>query len=144
MPEKEAGMAKLTESATTRLNSIAPQFLVTDVVKAAEYYRDRLGFTIGPYFEDPPVFVIVERDRARIMLSLAEGGRGGSNRSFKQVSIDAYLWVDGVDALYEEFEANGADLCLAPTDRFYGLREIEVRDLDGYVLCFGQPIESAG
>jgi hypothetical protein len=27
-------------------NGIAPYFLVADVVKAAEYYRDKLGFTI--------------------------------------------------------------------------------------------------
>jgi hypothetical protein len=61
---------------------IAPYFLVADVIKAAEYYRDKLGFTIrGYFFEDPPVFGMVGRgDGQIIMLSLMEGGRGGSNR----------------------------------------------------------------
>ena len=33
-----------------RVTGIAPYFLVADVVKAAEYYRDRLGFAIRGYF----------------------------------------------------------------------------------------------
>jgi Bleomycin resistance protein-like N-terminal len=34
---------------------IAPHFLVADVARAAECYRDKLGFEIGPYFQNPPV-----------------------------------------------------------------------------------------
>ena len=124
-----------------RLTGIAPEFLVADVVKAAEHYRDRLGFTIvGYFFEDPPVFAMVGRDDKIIMLSLMEGGRGGSNRDFKRDAIDAYLWVDDVDALYTEFRQKQADIVLPPTLRVYGMKKFEVRDLDGYVLCFGEDI----
>ena len=38
------------EKAASRLLGIAPYFLVRDVVKAAEYYRDVLGFTVRRYF----------------------------------------------------------------------------------------------
>jgi hypothetical protein len=34
-----------------------------------------------------------------------------------------------------------------PQPRVYGMKEMAVRDLDGYLLCFGQdmaPAESAG
>jgi uncharacterized glyoxalase superfamily protein PhnB len=123
----------------SNLTAIAPQFLVEDVVRAAEYYRDKLGFEIGSYFEDPPVFVIVRRDDARIMLSLIEHDRSGSNRKWKDVAIDAYLWVNDVDSLYTEFSAKGATVSGPPYLQFYGIRKIEVRDLDGYVLTFGQP-----
>jgi hypothetical protein len=62
-----------------RITGGAPFFLVTDVVRAAEYYRDRLGFTIrGYFFEEPPVFAMVGRDDQIIMLSLMDAGRGGS------------------------------------------------------------------
>jgi uncharacterized glyoxalase superfamily protein PhnB len=122
------------------LTGIAPQFLVEDVRAAAEYYRDRLGFKINEYLEDPPVFVIVERDGQRIMLSRVEGGRGGSNRTHKSYAIDAYIWARDVDSLHAEFAASGARSLTEPCDQFYGLREIEVLDLDGYVLCFGSPV----
>jgi len=126
-----------------RIGGIAPEFLVTDVTKAAEHYRDKLGFRIVSYFfEEPPVFAMVGRDDQIIMLLLAEGSRGGSNRSHKPEAIDAYLWVDDVDALYGELQQSGADIIMPPTLRIYGMKEIEVRDLDGYVLCFGQDMPS--
>jgi len=41
---------------------LAPQFVVTDVRAAAEYYRDKFGFEIlGYFFSEPPVYAIVRR-----------------------------------------------------------------------------------
>ena len=62
---------------------IAPHFLVADVVRAAEYYRDKLGFEIGPYFQRPPVFVIVQRDGIAIQLARMEEGRGARTETGK-------------------------------------------------------------
>src|SRR5215475_146650 len=98
-----------------RLTEIAPFFLVADVVKAAEYYRDKLGFTIrGYFFEDPPVFAMVGRDKLTIMLSRMDSGRGGSNRQWKAEAIDTYIWVDDVDAVYAELQQTGADIISPP------------------------------
>ena len=128
----------------SRLTAIAPYFLVADVVRAAEYYRDKLGFTIQGYFlEEPPVFAMVGRDDLTIMLALMEGGRGGSNRDHKPIGLDAYLGTEDVDALYAELQASGADIVAPPVQRIYGMKELEVRDLDGYVLCFGQDIPAS-
>lgn len=128
----------------SRLTAIAPYFLVTDVVQAAEYYRDKLGFAIrGYFFEEPPVFAMVERDQLIVMLALTEGGRGGSNRRHKDIGLDAYLWVDDVDALHAELRASGADIVAPPITRVYGMKELDVRDRDGYVLCFGQDVPTA-
>jgi uncharacterized glyoxalase superfamily protein PhnB len=124
---------------SARLTAIAPYFLVADVVQAAEYYRDRLGFAIrGYFFEGPPVFAMVARGDLTIMLALMEGGRGGSNRDHKDIGIDAYVWADDVEALYAEFQHSGADIVGPPVPRVYGMKELEVRDGDGYVICFGE------
>jgi len=126
-----------------RIKGIAPEFLVADVRKAAEHYRDKLGFALrGYFFGEPPEFAMVGRDDRIVMLSLAEGSRGGSNRSHKGEAIDAYLWVDDVEALHAEFRGSGADIVMPPTLRIYGMKEIEVRDLDGHVLCFGEDVPS--
>jgi uncharacterized glyoxalase superfamily protein PhnB len=124
-----------------RVTGIAPFFLVADVTKAAEFYRDRLGFKIiGYFFEEPPVFAMVGRDDKIIMLSLMEGGRDGSNRVHKEEAVDAYLWTDDVDALHADFCRNGVEIVMPPTLRVYGMKELEIRDLDGYVLCFGEDV----
>lgn len=120
------------------LNSIAPVFLVEDVRLAAEHYRDKLGFELTSYFGEPPEFTIVTRDGVKIALSRLEKGRGGSNRKWKEEAIDAYIWVSDLEALHRQFERLGANLLGPPVTRIYGLREIEVRDLDGYLICFGQ------
>jgi uncharacterized glyoxalase superfamily protein PhnB len=52
--------------------------------------------------------------------------------------FDVYLYVDDVDAIYTEFRELGADLVHGPVDQGYGLREIRVRDPNGYVLAFGK------
>jgi len=124
-----------------RVTGVAPFFLVADVTKAAEFYRDKLGFKIiGYFFEEPPVFAMVSRDDKIVMLSLMQTSRGGSNRGHKAEAIDAYFWVDDVDTLYAEFRQAGADIIMPPTLRVYGMKELEIRDLDGYVLCFGQDV----
>jgi len=33
---------------------------------------------------------------------------------------------------------------MPPTLRIYGMKELEVRDLDGYVLCFGADVPTTG
>ncbi len=50
----------------------------------------------------------------------------------------AYLYVDGVDDLYAEFLARGADLKGPPVDRPYDSRDFEVRLPDGRTLVFGE------
>lgn len=118
-----------------------PFLLVADVRRAAEYYRDRLGFRIIAYFfEEPPVFAMVDRDRAEIHLALATRGRGGPNRRWRDDALDAYIRVEDVDGLYDELKGRQADIVAPPILRSYGMKELEVRDADGYVICFGQEI----
>ena len=85
---------------------------------------------------------MVGRDDKIIMLSLVQGSRGGSNRGHKAESVDACLWVDDVQALHAEFRQNGVDIVMPPTVRIYSMKEFEIRDLDGYVLCFGEDVSS--
>jgi len=121
------------------LSKSCPYFLVADVRKAAEYYRDKLGFRIlGYFFEEPPVFGMVDRDGAEIHLRRADDGLLGSNRQRVADALDCYIRVDDVDALYAEFKNKGADITMPPTLQGYGMKEICARDLDGYVICFGQ------
>ena len=55
---------------------------------------------------------------------------------------DAYFWCNGVDELFEEFTKSGADLFHEPTNRdLYGMRELAVRDADGYLLVFAEDLE---
>jgi uncharacterized glyoxalase superfamily protein PhnB len=126
------------------LRNISPYFFVADVVRAAGYYRDKLGFGFDRYWGEPPCFVMVRRDRVQLMLrSGAFGGRPQPNRRFDPYAWDAYVHVRDADALHGEFVVKGADIVRQPENQDYGCRDFEVRDLDGYILCFGQDLMAA-
>ena len=51
-----------------RLTRASPGFAVSDVFETAEYYRDVLGFRFDLIYGEPPSFVILDRDDARVMM----------------------------------------------------------------------------
>ena len=126
-----------------QIGSTAACLLVRDVRAAAGYYADKLGFETPEFFGEPPTFAIPQRDDISIMLARANEGASVHANSTDFGMFSAYFWVRDVDALYEEFSANGAEITEKPTDRAYGIREIYVRDLDGHLICFGSDIEEA-
>jgi catechol 2,3-dioxygenase-like lactoylglutathione lyase family enzyme len=118
-----------------RFLAVAPEFAVRDVVRAAEYYRDVLGFEIEGFLEDPPVFALLSRDE--VELHLRSGGNRSAEAEAPRGDPDAYVWVEDVDVLAAELKERGARLLEGPVDRDYGMREIRVCDLDGFILVFG-------
>src|SRR5262245_34494940 len=124
---------------TARALTVNPLFLVPDVVGAAEYYRDRLGFQILNYYGDPPSFVFVRRDRVDIMLKRAEVADQVRPNGAHGV-WDVYIWVDDFDAIRDELAARGAKVVGGSPATPYGTREVEVEDCNGYRLCFAQDI----
>ncbi|HMD06097.1 MAG TPA: VOC family protein [Candidatus Acidoferrum sp.] len=136
-------MADRQSKAAVECRMISPQFVVPDVVVAAEYYRDVLGFHIRGYFLDPPVYAIVARDSVEIHFGKADTGHGSSlNIQRRKGSIDAYIWVNDLDPLYEELKERGAKIVEPPETRVYKCYEMVVEDALGFRLAFGMDISS--
>src|SRR5580704_3851275 len=112
MTESSAAAA----GAKARFQQINPHFVVRDVVEAAEYYRDVLGFKILGYYWDPPVFAMVGRDDA----------------------LDAYIWVDHLDALYAELKDKGAKIVEEPKRHPWNCYEFSVEDAFGFRIVFSE------
>jgi predicted enzyme related to lactoylglutathione lyase len=125
--------------------SIAPYFIVDDVVATANFYRDRLGFRYERFFGEPPSFCMLHRNGAIIMLSqLPVGGAMRPNHLATPEADDAwdaYLWVDNADALHREFRDRGVAITRDLCDQPYGCRDFDVEDCNGYRLCFGHATE---
>jgi hypothetical protein len=134
-------MAISTALSDCRMNRAAPYFLVDDVFATAEFYRDVLGFTFDAFFGVPPSFVLVQRDEVRIMLRQVRPPRAPvakPNRTIMDETYDAYVYVSNVDGLAEELRLKKADIVEGPINRIYDMRELIVRDCNGYVIAFGQ------
>jgi hypothetical protein len=134
-------MSETQAAADCRMTRVVPYFLVEDVFATAEFYRDILGFTFDEFFGDPPSFTIVERDDVRIMFRQMRPAKTRvvrSNRTVMDETFDAYVYVSNVDELAAELRAKNADIVEGPVKRIYDMRELLVRDCNGYLLAFGQ------
>jgi uncharacterized glyoxalase superfamily protein PhnB len=122
----------MTTPSPISLTAAAPVFVVQDVPQSVAHYRDVLGFRVEFTYGEPAIYAGVERDRVLIHLQAA----GGTKRAPGQGAL--YVFVTGVDALYEELEGRGARVGDPPRDYPYGMRDFELVDPDGNQLSFGQ------
>ena len=126
-------MAKITGS--------APVLLVKDVVAAADYFRDRLGFGYDRLWGEPPTFCMVRRDGHVVMLCQAPAEVVRPHWTVVSSMWDAYFWVDDVDAIYEEYQRSGAIIDYTLGVKPYGVKEFGVQDIDGHDIAFGQVLD---
>ena len=121
----------MTSPAPGSLCAAATVFVVQDVLRSVEHYRDALGFRVEFTYGQPTFYAGVERDSVDIHLQAADQtkrqpGHGAVN-----------VFVTDVDALYQELKSRGARVLNEPKDYPYGMRNFHVNDLDGNQLCFG-------
>jgi len=120
------------------LKGISPVFPVPDVDATASWYRDVLGFDFGTFPEAPPAsFAILSRDGVEIFLQRVEGYRKPDLSSRREGGVwDVYIKVSGLESLWDRVSSiPGAR---GPEDRWYGQREVEIRDPNGHVLVFAE------
>jgi catechol 2,3-dioxygenase-like lactoylglutathione lyase family enzyme len=113
------------------LRGAATVFVVQDVLRSVEHYRDVLGFHTVFTYGQPTFYAGVERDAVVIHLQAAsetkrQAGHGAVN-----------IFVTDVDTLYQELKSRGARTLNEPKDYPYGMRDFDIHDLDGNHLCFG-------
>ena len=100
---------------------------VTDVGKALEFYRDRIGI---------PFDLIVEDEDGQV-------GYIGSplNLHFTSGRPFVYMVVEGIEALYEDYKGKGVDIVDGlKRNPHTGMDEFAVQDGDGNVMRFGRDI----
>jgi uncharacterized glyoxalase superfamily protein PhnB len=106
-------------------------FVVQDVLRSVEHYREVLGFQTEFTYGQPTFYAGVERHGVVIHLQAAsetkrQPGHGAVN-----------VFVTDVDALYQELKSRGARTLNEPKDYPYGMRDFDIHDLDDNQLCFG-------
>jgi uncharacterized glyoxalase superfamily protein PhnB len=125
------------ERDVNRFEKVVPILNVRSLPAAIGYYVDRLGFEKQWDWGDPPTFGCVRRDEVEIFLSQEGADAGGTLLS---------VFVQDVDALYEDYKTRGAIIRRPPTDMPWGVRRMDVQDPDGNELGMtgdgGEPYRS--
>ncbi|MBO6784530.1 MAG: VOC family protein [Alphaproteobacteria bacterium] len=111
---------------------------VRDVPVTVDFYADVLGFE-RRFTADDRSFAIVVHGEAAIHF-VATDDPDALKATANNISV--YLWVRGIDALYESLRPALDPLpdgrVRAPFDQPYGMREFHVKDPDGCLLLFGE------
>jgi catechol 2,3-dioxygenase-like lactoylglutathione lyase family enzyme len=108
---------------------------VKDLTKSAKFYEEQLGFTthwhIGGWQQ-------LYRDNFIVMLGECPDDRS----AFETVnhSYFAYIDVENIDALYEEYRLKYVEILSVPDDKPWEQREFGIRTIDGHRIMFGQAI----
>lgn len=120
-----------------KLIGIAPQLVVKDVVKTAEYYKAVFGFNLIDYFMKPPVYAMVERDGFQIHFAKSASEHIKKNADFRKISHDLVIWVPEIDSFYEELKSQNASIVEETSRRVYPNREFMVQDGDAHriLIC---------
>lgn len=135
-PKTDPRIAKLliaagadpAENNPTCFDYAIPILNVKNVPAAIAYYVDKLGFQKEWDWGEPATFGCVARDTVQIFL--CEGGQGSPGTWIS-------IFVRDVDALYADYQRRGAIIRLKPTNFPWGLKEMNVEDLDGHCLRMG-------
>jgi uncharacterized glyoxalase superfamily protein PhnB len=112
------------------LQEIMPSLPLSDVAAGVAYYREVLGFTVNHAQHD---LGVMDRDEVRILLIARSEWHTGIG--------SCYVYVRDADALHAELRATGAKVQGEPVSHPWGLRDFQVRDLEGNQITFGQPFE---
>ena len=111
---------------------------VRDVGASVDFYADVLGFERRFVSEDKSFAIVVHGEAALHFIQTDDAAALAATAN----NISVYLWVKGVDALYEVYKPELDKLeegrVRAPFTQSYGMREFHVKDPDGCLLFFGE------
>lgn len=130
------------------LNSVTPFFIVDDLSATIDFYQSLLGFRVWYKGggDDPTndFWAMLGRDQVMIMFKhITSEIHPRPNRSRHEgARWDAYINASDPDVLYSEFVARNVPIHRPLANTGDGLRAFEVADNNGYVLCFGRPLEN--
>lgn len=132
---------------TLQVTGLCPLISVYDMPEAIRFYCEGLGFEFvehspevdapeGRYFH----WCWLRLGGAELMLNTAydEGERPAARDAAREAAHGdtcLYLGCPDVDAAYETLRANGLAV-KPPKVAPYGMKQLMVRDPDGYLLCF--------
>ncbi len=117
---------------------VAPQLLVDDLSVSIAWYEQELGFRTEFVYEG--FYAALSRGGATLHLKCAPKTLADRRHRSEGGHLDAFFEVKGVEELHAEFRERSANRVGDLAERPWGTRDFTVEDLDGYRLCFSEPV----
>jgi glyoxylase I family protein len=135
---------------TIKLEGGAPLIAVFDMPTALAFYRDVLGFNVVNQSSsgDDVGWCMLRRDDVELMLNTAydTGERLDAPdpaRIAAHEDTTFYFGCRDVEGAFEYLRSKGIDLS-PPNVAWYGMKQLYLKDPDGYLICFQWPADKQG
>jgi uncharacterized glyoxalase superfamily protein PhnB len=118
-----------------KVNSASAIFQVADLQEAIAFYTEKLNFETEFLYGNPPFYAGVRKDDVVIHLNAPPSDK-------ERIGMGSiYIFCDKVDSYYETIKENGVEIRSRLATYPYGMRDFQIKDLDGNFLCFGAEVE---
>ena len=129
-------------------DAMTPLISVFDMPTSLRFYRDTIGFAVvqDTGQGDNSDWVMLQKSKVLLMLNTAyEAGErpAAPDPANYKTHEDTCLYFQSPDpdAAYEFLKSQGVPV-KPPSVAYYGMRQVYLRDPDGYTLCFQRPEEA--
>lgn len=124
--------------------AITPSLAIKGASEAIEFYKKAFGATVATRLDDPAGNVAHAElviNGGMFMLSEEHPQYNQSPATLGGSTVVLHLYVDDVDAVYEQAIKHGAESVIPVADQFYGDRSGRVSDPYGYLWVISTHIE---
>jgi len=121
------------------IKSLIPSLLVDSIEQTVEYYTKVLGFKLGnknPYWADlssgeARLYLTLKESVYSFLPEMKERNMGGT--------FTLYIYIEGIEEYYEKIKEI-ASISVPLHTTSYGMKEFQVKDINGYILDFGESV----
>jgi catechol 2,3-dioxygenase-like lactoylglutathione lyase family enzyme len=115
---------------------VHPQIFVTDMDRAVQFYRDRLGFAVGYLYGEPPYYGLVVRDAAGLNLRHVDQHPFDAAVRDREDLLAVTIIVRNAKELFLSFEEAGLSFHQTHREQPWGAHDFIVSDPDGNLIHF--------
>lgn len=127
-----------------KLINITPNLMVEDVNKTVQFYEDVLGFKCGQTVPESGQYewASVKSGDVEIMFQ-ARSSLSEVFPAFQELptggTLTLFTRLEGIQELYDRAR-HQVELTQELNVTFYGMHEFSIRDPNGYILTFAEPV----
>ena len=117
--------------------TVVPMIHVPDVSATVDWYTS-IGFKLIRHNEEDGEINWAKLLFGNSELMINAGGKRSDNH---RRDVDLYITTDNVDDLYRRLKGR-VQVVEDIYNAFYGMREFIIRDINGFWVTFGQPVQT--
>lgn len=118
------------------LMTAMPQIPTTSIDVTREFYTEKLGFSVVILYGNPPFYMHLERDGARLIFKHVDEPPHDRSKRNDDTLLGAEVVVDDVKSLFLEFQSRGVPFYQTLRKEPWGSKTFMVDDPDGNLILF--------